>query len=101
MQAKVPKTAQNMNNYVELPNCVFSTEHQAIADAVNEFLASLPDNEEADAALRLAMELLEAADVAPQDELAQAAGFTQSRSLRMYKLSIYELTTFHSCTCTG
>jgi hypothetical protein len=59
----------DVNNYIELQNCTLSTEHQAIVDAVNEFLAWLPDNEEADAALRLAMELLEAGDVAPQDEL--------------------------------
>ena len=80
----------NVNSYIELPNCTLSTEHQAIVNAVNEFLAWLPDNEEADAALRLAMELLEVADVAPQDELAQAAGFTQSRSLRMYKQRLRE-----------
>jgi hypothetical protein len=80
----------DVNSYIELPNCTLSTEHQAIVDAVNEFLAWLPDNEEADAALRLAMELLEVADVAPQDELAQAAGFTQSRSLRMYKQRLRE-----------
>jgi len=61
-----------------------------MVDAVNEFLAWLPDNADADAARRLAMGLLEAADVASQNELAQAAGFTQTRSVRMYKQRLQE-----------
>ena len=79
-----------MNVRIELSDCTLSTEHQAIVDTINEFLARLPDNEGTDAARRLAMEILEVADVAPQDELARAAGFTQSRSVRMYEQRLRE-----------
>jgi len=78
-----------MNVRIELSDCTLSTEHQAIVDALNEFLAWLPD-EDPEAALRLAMEILEAADVAPQAVLARAAGFTQSRSVRVYKQRLAE-----------
>ena len=74
-----------MNIHLEFPGRTLSTEHQAIVDALNEFLAWLPDDEEANAALRLAMMVLEAANVAPQAVLAQAAGFGQDRSVRVYK----------------
>jgi hypothetical protein len=75
----------DVNSHIALSDCTLSTEHQAIVDALNGFVALLPDEDDPDAALRLAMEILEAADVAPQKVLAQAAGFTQSRSLRAYK----------------
>jgi hypothetical protein len=71
--------------HIALSDCTLSTEHQAIVDALNGFLALLPDDDDPDAALRLAMEILEAADVAPQKVLAQATGFAQPRSVRAYK----------------
>lgn len=73
-----------MNAQIDLSDCTLSTENQAVVGAVNEFLAWLPDDADPEPALRLAMAILEAADVAPQDDLGQAAGFTQSRSLREY-----------------
>jgi len=79
-----------MNVRLDLPDRTLSTEHQAVVDALNEFLASLPDDDDPDVALRLAMAILEAADVAPQAALAQAAGFTQSRSVRVYKQRLSE-----------
>ena len=51
-------------------------------DGVNQFLKWLPEDADPKPALRLGMMILEAADVAPQAELAQAAGFGQARSVR-------------------
>ena len=80
----------DVNIRIALSDCTLSTEHQAIVDALNGFLALLPDDDDPDAALRLVMEILEAAEVAPQEVLAQAAGFTQSRSVRVYKQRLRE-----------
>ena len=74
-----------MKARMDLSDCTLSTENQAVVDAVNEFLAWLPDDADPKPALRLAMMILEAADVASQDDLAKAAGFSQPRSLRGYK----------------
>jgi hypothetical protein len=74
-----------VNAQIDLSDCTLSTENQAVVDAVNEFLRWLPDDVDPRPALRLAMMILEAADVASQDELARAAGFSQARSLRGYK----------------
>jgi len=79
-----------VNVRLDLSGCTLSTEQQAVVDALNEFLASLPDDDDPDVALRLAMEILEAADVAPQTVLAEAAGFTQARSVRVYKQRLRE-----------
>ena len=79
-----------MNIQFDLLDCTLSTEDQAVVDAVNEFLALLPDDADPKPALRLAMVILEAADVAPQDDLALVAGFTQSRSLREYVQRLQE-----------
>jgi hypothetical protein len=73
-----------VNVQIDLSDCTLSTEDQAVVDAINHFLAWLPDDADAKPALRLAMVILEAADVASQNDLAQAVGFTQSRSLREY-----------------
>ena len=59
-------------------------------NALNCFLAWLPEDEDPDVALRLALEILEAADVAPQVVLAQAVGLSQSRSVRVYKQRLRE-----------
>ena len=74
-----------MNAQIDLSDCTLSTEHQAVVDAVNEFLAWLPDDADHEPALRLAMMILEAADVASQNDLARATSLGQSRSLRGYK----------------
>jgi hypothetical protein len=79
-----------MSICLDLSDCTLSTEHQAIVDALNGFLALLPDGDDPDEALRLAMMILEAADVAPQAVLARAAGFTQSRSVRVYRQRLSE-----------
>ena len=73
-----------MSVQIDLSNCTLSTEDQAVVDAVNQFLALLPEDADPKPALRLAMVVLEAANVASQHDLAQAVGFTQSRSLREY-----------------
>jgi hypothetical protein len=73
-----------MNIKLDLSDCTLSTEHQAIVDALNKLLAWLPD-EDHEAALRLAMLVLEAADVAPQAVLARVVGLNQDRSVRVYK----------------
>ena len=71
-------------------SCTLSTEHQAMVNALNRFLAWLPEDEDPDVALRLALEILEAADVAPQAALAEAVGLSQSRSVRAYKQRLRE-----------
>jgi hypothetical protein len=79
-----------VNIQFDLSDCTLSIEDQAVVDAVNEFLALLPDDADPKPALRLAMVILEVADVAPQDDLALVAGFTQSRSLREYVRRLQE-----------
>ena len=79
-----------MNISLDLSDCTLSTEHQAIVDALNELLAWLPDNEDPDAALRLVLLVLEAADVAPQAALARVVGLNQERSVRVYKQRLRE-----------
>ena len=74
-----------MNIRLDLSDCTLSTEHQAIVDALNELLAWLPDDEDPEAALRLVLLVLEAADIAPQATLARVVGLNQSRSVRLYK----------------
>jgi hypothetical protein len=74
-----------VNAQIDLSDCTLSTENQAVVDAVNKFLTWLPDDADPKPALRLAMIILEAADVASQEDLAGAAGFSQPRSLRDYK----------------
>lgn len=79
-----------MNVQMDLSDCTLSIENQAVVEAINKFLALLPDDADPQAALRLAMVILEAADVAPQVDLARAANFGQSRSLREYKQRLRE-----------
>jgi len=74
----------------DLSHSTLTTEQQAVVDGINKFLAWLPDNEDAPVARRLALAILEAADVAPQRELAAAAGFSQERSVRVYKERLQE-----------
>ena len=79
-----------MNIRFDLSHCTLTTEQQAVVEAINKFLAWLPDNDDATVALRLAMEILEAADVAPQQVLAEAAGLAQDRSVRIYRERLQE-----------
>ncbi|MBI4771702.1 MAG: hypothetical protein HY784_15135 [Chloroflexi bacterium] len=79
-----------MNVRFGLSNCTLTTEQQAVVDGLNKFLAWLPDNQDSTVARRLAMGILEAADVAPQRVLAEAAGLTQDRSVRVYKERLKE-----------
>ena len=79
-----------MNVQIDLSACTLSIENQAVVDAINKFLALLPDDADHKAAVRLAMMILEAADVIPQADLARAADFAQSRSLRDYKQRLRE-----------
>jgi hypothetical protein len=74
-----------MNIRLDLSDCTLSIEHQAIADALNELLAWLPEDEAPEAALRLALLVLEAADVAPQVVVGRVVGLNQDRSVRVYK----------------
>ena len=79
-----------MNIKLDLSDCTLSTEHQAIVDALNELLAWLPDDEDPAVALRLALLVLEAANVAPQAVLARYVGLNQERSVRLYKQRLRE-----------
>lgn len=66
-----------------------STEHQALVEALNRFLAVLPDDEDRGAVVRLVMELLELADVASQEEIARVVGYSE-RTLRFYKQRLHD-----------
>ena len=79
-----------MDFQFELPQRTLSTERQAVLDAVNHLVAILPDQPDSDVALRLGLMILEEAAVAPQTELAAAAGFSQDRSVRVYKERLKE-----------
>jgi len=68
----------------EFLDSTLSTEHQALVDTLNDFLATLPDDEHQQAAVRLCMELLELANVATQEDIACAAGYA-GRTLRFHK----------------
>lgn len=79
-----------MDFQLHFPEGTLSTEHQTFVEALNRFLALHPANGDEDAALRLVMELLELADVAPQAEIARAVGYSQDRSLRTFKQRLEE-----------
>jgi hypothetical protein len=79
-----------MNISLDLSDCTLSTEHQAIVEALNALLAWLPDDKDPEAALRLVLLVLEAADVAPQAALARVVGLNQDRSVRLYKQRLRE-----------
>ena len=78
-----------MNVQFHFPDGTLSTEHQALVEALNRFLAMLPDDEDQEAAIRLVMELLELSDAASQEEIACAAGYSE-RTLRLYKQRLQE-----------
>jgi DNA-binding Lrp family transcriptional regulator len=79
-----------MDVQLHFPDGTLSTEHQALVETLNRFLALHPANGDEDAVLRLVMELLELADVAPQPEIARAVGYSQARSLRTFKQRLEE-----------
>jgi hypothetical protein len=79
-----------MNISLDLSDCTLSTEHQALVDGLNVLLAWLPDDKDPEAALRLVLLVLEAADVAPQAALARVVGLNQDRSVRLYKQRLRE-----------
>jgi len=79
-----------MDFQFELPHRTLSTEQQAVLDAVNHLVAVLPNQPDSEVALRLGLMILEVAEVAPQVELAEAAGLAQDRSVRVYKERLKE-----------
>ena len=78
-----------MDVQFHFPDGTLSSEHLSLVEALNQFLAALPDDEDQEAAVRLGMELLESADVASQEEIARAAGYSE-RTLRFYKQRLQE-----------
>ncbi len=78
-----------MDVQFHFPDGTLSTELQALVEALNRFLAMLPDDEDQEAAIRLVMELLELAKAASQEEIARAAGYSE-RTLRLYKQRLQE-----------
>ena len=79
-----------MDVQLHFPEGTLSTEHQALVETLNRFLALHPANGDEDAVLRLVMELLELADVASQAEIARAIGYSQDRSVRLFKVRFQE-----------
>ena len=78
-----------MDVQFHFPDGTLSTEHLTLVEALNCFLAMLPDDEDQEAAIRLVMELLELAEAASQEEIAHAAGYSE-RTLRLYKQRLQE-----------
>ena len=73
-----------MNARFHFSDGTLSTEHQALVESLNQFLAILSDDEHQKVVIRLGMELLELANVACQEDIAQACGYSE-RTLRWYK----------------
>jgi hypothetical protein len=78
-----------MDTRFDFPDGTLSTEHQVLVETLNRFLDTLPDDEHQKVAIRLGMELLELANVASQEEIARAAGYS-GRTLRFYKQRLHE-----------
>ncbi len=79
-----------MDFQFKLSQRTLSTEQQAVLDAVNRLVSMLPEQTDSDVTRRLGLMILEEAAVAPQAELATAAGFGQDRSVRVYKERLKE-----------
>jgi len=79
-----------MDVQLHFPEGTLSIEHQTLVETLNRFLSLHPANGDEDAALRLVMELLELTDVAPQAEIARAVGYSQDRSVRLFKVRLQE-----------
>lgn len=79
-----------MDVQLDFPEGTLSPEDRALVELLNRFLALHPANEDAAAALRLVMELLELADIALQAEIARAVGYSQDRSVRLYRTRLQE-----------
>lgn len=73
-----------MDARFDFPDGTLSTEHQALVETLNQFLVTLSDDEHQKVVIRLCMELLELANVASQENIARAAGYSP-RTLRFYK----------------
>ena len=77
-----------MDSRFDFPDGTLSTEHQVLVETLNEFLDTLADDEHQKVAMRLGMELLELANVASQEKIARAAGYSE-RTLRFYKQRLH------------
>lgn len=78
----------DINAQVAFPNCTLTTEQQATVELVNAALAAYPQEQDPRPMLRLAAWLLEEADVAPQQHIAQALGYESDRSIRHIRSAI-------------
>ena len=68
---------------IAFTECTLTVEQQAIVDLVNSLLAvCLLDRDDQQAMRRLAAYLLESADVASQQEIAEALGYKDARTIR-------------------
>jgi len=67
---------------VSFPNLTLTIEQQATVDLVNAALAAYPEDRDLQPMLRLAIWLLEEADVTPQQQIAKALGYQSDRSVR-------------------
>jgi len=75
---------EKMENWLKFEDNSLDQKAHFLVETLNKFIWQLPE-EEAKVGQRLAIQILEAADVASQETIARAAGFSQSRSLRHYK----------------
>lgn len=87
----VPITSRevsSINVQVSFPDFTLTIKQQATVDLVNAALAAYPEDEDLRPMLRLAIWLLEEADVAPQQQIAEALGYESDRSVRHIRSAI-------------
>lgn len=78
-----------MENRMEFSPDSLEEKGHFLVETLNKFISQLPEKE-AKVGLRLAIQILEAADLASQETISRAAGLAQSRSLRHYKKRLRE-----------
>lgn len=87
----VPITSRevsSINVQVSFPDFTLTIKQQVTVDLVNAALAAYPEDEDLRPMLRLAIWLLEEADVAPQQQIAEALGYQSDRSVRHIRSAI-------------
>jgi len=86
----MPGEVSRINVQVVFPSLTLTTKQQATVELINGMLAAYPEDEDPRPMLRLAVWLLEEADVAPQQQIAEALGYRSDRSVRHIHRAVAE-----------
>ena len=78
-----------MGNRLEFSPDTLDKKGHFLVETLNKFISQLPEKE-GQVGQRLAIQILEVADLASQETISGAAGLAQSRSLRHYKKRLRE-----------